>query len=230
MWRSAAAAVVALLALAPLPGAQAPASGLAAPVEVVAPPATDPLASPEARGAVLFSRQCIACHGLGVRRTFGPDLAGVTSRRSRAWLDAFLADPIAAARTDEVARALRTEWGGRQMPPPGLSAEEREAVLAFLAASAGAIEAAAGPAPDRRSISAMPGLYAARCAGCHGVAREGGIGPALEPARLRRLGRREVRLRLQDGSPSGMPAWGRDGLLSPRELDAMAAWLERGST
>src|SRR4030065_1033317 len=38
------------------------------------------------RGEGIFQQKCSACHTVGGGRSVGPDLAGVTSTRDRAWL------------------------------------------------------------------------------------------------------------------------------------------------
>lgn len=41
-------------------------------------------------GQALFQEKCVACHTIGQGDRVGPDLAGVTARRSHAWLEAWI--------------------------------------------------------------------------------------------------------------------------------------------
>ncbi|HUG41665.1 MAG TPA: cytochrome c [Longimicrobiales bacterium] len=91
-------------------------------------------------GATVFARHCAACHTLGGGPTVGPDLAGVTARRSGEWLMRWVDDPASHARADSSAAALVREWGGWVMPEVDLSGPELVDVLDFLAAAdAGAL-------------------------------------------------------------------------------------------
>ncbi|MFO7261302.1 MAG: cytochrome c [bacterium] len=86
-----------------------------------------------AGAAVWAQRACAACHTIGEGRTLGPDLAGVLERRERAWLVRWLKAPDAMLRTDSTAKALLAEFNGIRMPNLGLTDEEIEALLHYLA-------------------------------------------------------------------------------------------------
>src|SRR3954468_22335858 len=54
-------------------------------------PATSPPSDPQAvKGKLAFESKCLACHSIGQGRKLGPDLAGVTQRRNKAWLAKWL--------------------------------------------------------------------------------------------------------------------------------------------
>ena len=42
-------------------------------------------------GEEIFQQKCVACHALNADRLVGPGLAGVMTRRDRAWADAYAA-------------------------------------------------------------------------------------------------------------------------------------------
>ena len=84
--------------------------------------------------AHLFATRCAACHTLGGGAGVGPDLAGVTSRRDPAWLAEYIARPDRVlARGDPIAKALFAEHKQVQMPNLGLTDEEVQGLIAYLA-------------------------------------------------------------------------------------------------
>ncbi|HUK22090.1 MAG TPA: cytochrome c [Gemmatimonadales bacterium] len=89
----------------------------------------DPLKA--GRGQHLWeSRQCDGCHSFGREQSTGPDLIGVTDRRSPEWLHAWLRNP--SAPDDPTARALRKQYNS-QMPDMSLTDAQVDDVIAYLA-------------------------------------------------------------------------------------------------
>jgi hypothetical protein len=91
---------------------------------------TEPEPSPT---AVLFGKKCGSCHTLGEGDRTGPDLLGVTQRRPADWLRAFI--PAAGAKIDAgdpVATELLRKYKDVRMPDQPLTAEELDAVLAYI--------------------------------------------------------------------------------------------------
>jgi len=85
------------------------------------------------RGKKLFEvRQCYGCHTFG-RHLAGPDLAGVTARRSADWIRKFLSDPSVMVRTDSAAARL---WDANKgypvMPTIKMNAQEIEALIQYM--------------------------------------------------------------------------------------------------
>lgn len=99
-------------------------------------------------GRTLFIAKCAACHSFGKDR-LGPDLAGVTTRRDRAWLARYIAFPARVrAEGDPIASELHAKFKV-PMPDLGLSQEDLDKLLAFLDAQAKAqARAAAAKQPD----------------------------------------------------------------------------------
>ena len=94
------------------------------------------------QGEYLFATRCSACHTIGQGDKIGPDLLGVAKRRSRAWLDRFLAEPDRLlAEGDPVATALFDKYGKVQMPNLGLGRDEVAALREYLSAGQGAAQA-----------------------------------------------------------------------------------------
>ncbi len=85
------------------------------------------------RGKSLFvNRGCTACHTIGKGKLAGPDLAGVTQRRSHEWLKRWLKDPSQMIGSDSIADALVVEAKNVKMPNLKLSDSDVEAVIAYL--------------------------------------------------------------------------------------------------
>lgn len=79
-------------------------------------------------GAALFKdKGCSACHAFGLRVT-GPDLAGVSMRRTQAWLEYQILHPDLMVKQDPIARQLFAQFA-LQMPKQGLTPEEARAVI-----------------------------------------------------------------------------------------------------
>ncbi len=68
-------------------------------------------------------------------------------------------------------------------------------------------------------------IFFERCAGCHGVLRNGATGPALTPDRIKELGYDGAVSFITYGSPAGMPNWGTSGELTEDEIDLMANYV-----
>src|SRR5512139_2708906 len=56
-------------------------------------------------------------------------------------------------------------------------------------------------------------IYFERCAGCHGVLRKGATGKPLTPDITQKKGTDYLKVFINQGSPAGMPSWGKSGEL-----------------
>ncbi len=74
---------------------------------------------------------CTSCHTIGKGKLIGPDLAGVTKRRTRDWLKKWLKDPPSMLATDETARKLLEEYLS-PMPSYGLSDREIDRLIQYM--------------------------------------------------------------------------------------------------
>lgn len=97
-------------------------------------PAATPAATAQAAGldgeALFQEKTCNVCHAFGSRMV-GPDLAGVTDRRSKDWILAMMLKTDSMLANDSVAMALLDEYGTPMLPAP-MSQEEAEAIYAHL--------------------------------------------------------------------------------------------------
>ncbi len=159
----------------------------------VAVPAVANAAGTDAQsGEQLFQQKgCTACHTVGKGVLVGPDLKGVTTRRSREWLQHWIAAPDAMiAKKDSIAIELLHQSHDVEMPNLGLSASEVDAIISYLATaatgaaaqpSASATEATSAPAVQGNAESGkdlFTGVVRFQnggppCMACHSV---GGIG------------------------------------------------------
>lgn len=90
------------------------------------------LQEPARPGEKLYlTRGCTQCHTIGKGRRIGPDLAGLSARRSRDWLRRWLENPPAMMATDDQAKAMAREYPV-PMPNLNLTADEVSALADYL--------------------------------------------------------------------------------------------------
>lgn len=83
------------------------------------------------RGEKLFKdKGCSACHTWG-KKMSGPDLAGVTQRRTAQWMENQILHPEVMTREDPISHDLLTKMM-LQMPNQGLTPDEAKSVIEFL--------------------------------------------------------------------------------------------------
>jgi mono/diheme cytochrome c family protein len=82
-------------------------------------------------GEQLFKdKGCSACHSFG-KRLSGPDLAGVSMRRTAQWMENQILHPDVMVKEDPISRQLMAVHA-LQMPNQGLTPEEARSVIEFL--------------------------------------------------------------------------------------------------
>jgi len=90
---------------------------------------TDPAA---VQGKLDFESKCLACHSIGRGKKLGPDLLGVTKRRSDEWLRKWLATPEKMLETDADAKAMLKEYNNIPMPNQNLSSAEIDRYMKYF--------------------------------------------------------------------------------------------------
>ncbi|HET9234270.1 MAG TPA: cytochrome c [Candidatus Eisenbacteria bacterium] len=82
-------------------------------------------------GAKVFEkRACVTCHAIGQRKQ-GPDLAGVATRRTEAWMTKQIVDPEWMIKNDPISRQLFAEYA-LQMANQHVPEQEVKALIQFL--------------------------------------------------------------------------------------------------
>jgi len=69
-------------------------------------------------------------------------------------------------------------------------------------------------------------IYFERCAGCHGVLRNGATGKPLTPKLTQEKGTEYLKVFIAYGSPAGMPNWLTSGEMNEQEVDMMARYIQ----
>ena len=83
------------------------------------------------KGKGLFqTKGCAACHGFGVKSA-GPDLAGVSKRRTAAWMEQQILHPEVMVKEDPVSRAMFAQFA-LQMPNQGVTPDEARAIIEYF--------------------------------------------------------------------------------------------------
>ncbi len=103
----------------------------------------------DTRGESLFITACAACHTIGEGTEIGPDLSGVSLRRDRAWLEAFLSDPsLMLEQEDPTAMALDASFPAIRMPDLGLGSNDIADVIHYIDSQTAVLGAAMADAAD----------------------------------------------------------------------------------
>lgn len=84
----------------------------------------------EAGKKLFSSKGCTACHTFG-KKMSGPDLAGVTMRRTAEWMENQILQPERMVKEDPIAHDLFAKHA-LQMPNQGLTQDEARAVIEYL--------------------------------------------------------------------------------------------------
>ena len=184
-------------------------------------------ASKAKAGEAVFNAMCVACHSVGAGDRTGPDLKDVHKRRDAAWLSKWMKDPTAMLSSDPAAKELLKKFNGVPMPNLGLNDEQIANVLAYVQ------QASSAPPPPKGEFKKLEGaafdaaklMYFNRCAGCHGTLRAGATGPSLTPDSMKKFGPADLHAIIFNGTAAGMPAWGKEKIMTDAEVTDMAAFL-----
>ncbi len=225
------------------------------PTQVSASPMPEQTAAEELDPAALFQRGgCGACHIIpgipGAVGKIGPDLsligilaeehlrsAGYQGKAANPieFLLESITDPDAFIAPD--CHGVPCQAGMMSSTLADLySTAELEAMVAYMSELTGGETAAveepavpaAGSAPELSDdeFAKASQIFFDRCAGCHGVLRHGATGPALTPDKTLPKGTLALASIIFNGTPRGMPDWGKQGVLSQEEAELMAKFIQ----
>ncbi len=183
------------------------------------------------------ANQCFACHGVNgvsLNPEF-PSLAGQNKKYLATQLNAFkngdrkspIMKPMASGLSDEDIDAIAEYFASFKAG----SGEEIE--KEYVGAPSG-IDSAdvkktvklTGVALSDADFESSKEIYFQRCAGCHGVLRKGATGKPLTTDITAERGTEYLKTFITYGSAGGMPAWGETKVLSEKEIDLMAKYLQ----
>jgi hypothetical protein len=84
----------------------------------------------EQGGQLFKDKGCSACHAFGTRLS-GPDLVGVTRRRTAQWMENQILHPEVMVKEDPISRELMGVYA-LQMPNQGLTPDQARSVIEYL--------------------------------------------------------------------------------------------------
>ena len=196
--------------------------------------------------ATMFARNCSGCHSYGRGVKVGPDLKGVTARRTRSWLHRFIRSSRSVIRAnDAVAVDLFRRFKQQQMPDWNLSDTQIDALLDYFASGGpdrkpvdqrhGATASSAEIARGRRLFTGQQPLrhVGFACNSCHTVAGDaalagGSLGPDLS-ASYARYQDQALTSRLKQPCPPVAASVAAGTYLTPDESFALKAYLRRAA-
>lgn len=86
-----------------------------------------------AQDAAALFKPCSVCHSIGKGRMVGPDLSGITAKRSEDWLIKFIqSSKSVIASGDADAVAIAKEFNNTPMPDNVLTAQQIKSILVFI--------------------------------------------------------------------------------------------------
>jgi nitrite reductase (NO-forming)/hydroxylamine reductase len=209
--------------------------------------------SPEAVAPVFQKGGCVACHVIpgvpGAVGAIGPDLSrmgevaasqvessGYTGSAKTA-LD-FIRESVINPDAFISPECPNGPCTAGQMPSTLadlLSKKELDTVVQYLAGlpnetisasdDTGVMTSTAPTLTDEEWGKATQ-IFFERCAGCHGVLRKGATGPALTPDKTLPKGTVGLSTIIFNGTPRGMPDWGKQGTLTQEETELMAKFIQ----
>ncbi len=208
--------------------------------------------SAQVAGEKEFNTICIACHTVGEGPRVGPDLAGVTDRRSEDWLVKFIKSSQSMIDSgDPDAVALAEQFAGLVMPDTAMSDQQIKDIVGFLK-----IKGSSAPVGTGKSMAAPDQATAiepaseedillgqnyfqgeerfenggAACNACHDVRNDAVIGGGILAAELTtvfsRMGGAGVKAILGHAPFPVMQAAYKDRPLTEHEVSTLVAFLE----
>jgi len=181
--------------------------------------------------------QCFACHGVnGVSSNPAfPSLAGQNKNYLMTQLKAFkngdrksqVMKPMAIGLSDKDMEQVATYFASKKAGGGEKIAKGYEGAASGIDVSKVSKQVKpTGVALSDKDFESSKEIYFQRCAGCHGVLRKGATGKALTTDITLKRGSEYLKTFITYGSAGGMPAWGETNVLTEKEIDTMAKYLQ----
>ncbi len=176
-------------------------------------------------GLATFRSACTYCHTVGRGARVGPDLMGLGNTMSDTWIAAWTAYP-----KEMVAAGAYSPTRLAQYPyvMPDLNHSELQVwdTTTFIVNQTTPL-ADTPPQPlTQAQFDASKNVYFDRCAGCHGLYRNGATGPNIGQARSQAIGTDGLGAILRFGTPKGMPNFGVSGLVTETQIRDLSAYMQ----
>jgi cytochrome c2 len=128
-------------------------------------------------GKEAFEENCESCHSIGEGVVVGPDLKGVSDRRSLAWITSFVKSSTAViASGDKDAVAIFTAFEETEMPDQDLTDEQIKSIVGYIGYKGAIAAAADAPKEEERAVTAADVVRGQNL--FQGIERLSGNGPA----------------------------------------------------
>lgn len=200
-------------------------------------------------GELLFKSHCAACHSIGKGKLVGPDLVGISEKRSFDWQVSFIRSSqnlISSGDADAV--AIAKEYYNMLMPDFSGTDEEIKAIIHFLDKSSGLQESVSESVKD--TVKIYPGnidtgrMYmegsltfnnkGASCIACHHVnftgAKQGGLLAKELTSSYKTSGGDAGLNAIIDNSPfPSMKIAYQNNTITPQEIAHITAYLKASS-
>ncbi|MBT4075034.1 MAG: c-type cytochrome [Gammaproteobacteria bacterium] len=183
------------------------------------------------------ANQCFACHGVNgvsLNPAF-PSLAGQNQNYLVSQLKAFkngdrknqIMKPMASGLSDKDMEQVAAYFASKKAGAGEQISKGYEGAPSGI--DVGEVKSKAkltGVALSDKEFESSKEIYFQRCAGCHGVLRKGATGKPLTTDITTQRGTEYLKTFITYGSAGGMPAWGETNILSEKEIDVMAKYLQ----
>jgi len=155
------------------------------------------------------------------------DIAAILTYTLNSWDNdgGSITEAQVAEHRQELAAYMPSE-GGAHPSTPESELAFGGAPLAITGADTEGFVSTEGPRITEDEFAHATQLYFERCAGCHGVLRNGATGSPLTVDLTREKGTQYLQTVINYGSAAGMPNWGTSGELSDRDMNELARFLQ----
>ncbi|MCF8232196.1 MAG: cytochrome c [Bacteroidales bacterium] len=213
---------------------------------------TDKPAFGQDNGKALFKQNsCQGCHTINEGRMVGPDLAGISQKRSRSWLIDFIQSPQTMIQNgDSIAVSLYEEYNKVMMPENDLSPSQIDAILQYIKNTSNKTTAATAQQKSKKKTTFTAANFKAgkilftgkirffnkgpSCISCHTISTQqnftgGNIAKDLANS-YKKLGENGVKAILKNPSFPVMKAAYQNNPLLETEIHNLTAYLKQAST